>query len=131
MNLKHLDRHPKSHRTHAASPAANRNQIAKRRSSRMFLNASVVLLGEDRQKCSFSMPARATGLNKHGAALQLSRDLVVGCSVQLRNKQGIQVPARVVSILNASQGVSTYGIEFLEHDEKTLGFWGISFPVNS
>jgi hypothetical protein len=35
----------------------SRSQIAKRRSRRMFLNASVALSGEDRLKCSFTMPA--------------------------------------------------------------------------
>ena len=33
----------------------------------MALHASVGLAGEDRQKCSFTMPAKATKLNKHGA----------------------------------------------------------------
>lgn len=37
----------------------------------MFLSASVGMSGEDRLKCSFAMPARATTLNKHGAAVQI------------------------------------------------------------
>ena len=97
----------------------------------MLLNASIGLSGEDRLKCSFTMPARATNLNRHGAAVQLSRDLVVGSVILVRNKRGTEVSARVVAQLTASQGVSTYGIEFLEQDDKVSNFWGISFPSNA
>lgn len=96
----------------------------------MFLNASVGISGEDRLKCPFTMPARAIGLNKHGAAIQISRDLVVGSVLLMKNKRGVQVSARVVSQLTATQGVSTYGVEFAEED-KASNFWGISFPSNS
>jgi hypothetical protein len=94
----------------------------------MALNAPVGLSGEDRQKCSFTMPARATNLNRHGAAIQLNRELSVGSTVIVRNKRGTEVPARVVSQLAVLQGVTTYGIEFLEKDDKANNFWGITFP---
>jgi hypothetical protein len=94
----------------------------------MALSASVGLSGEDRLKCSFTMPARATNLNKHGAAVQLTRDLPVGSVVQVRNKNGGQASARIVAQLKASQGVSTYAIEFVEPDGGATNFWGISFP---
>ena len=77
------------------------------------------------------MPAKAFNLNKHGAAVQLSRDLPVGSVIMVRNKRGVQVAARVVAQLTASQGVSTYGIEFVETDDTASGFWGISFPSNA
>ena len=79
----------------------------------MGLNASIAMSGEDRLKCSFSMPARATNLNKHGGALHLTRDLEVGSVVRLRNKNRGEVSARIVALLKASQGVSTYAIEFV------------------
>jgi hypothetical protein len=96
----------------------------------MFLNATVGISGEDRLKCSFTMPAKAIGLNKHGAALQISRDLVVGSVITLRNQRGVQVSARIVSQLSATKGISTYGIEFVD-EEKAGNFWGISFPSNT
>jgi len=37
----------------------------------------------------------------------------------------------VVALLPAMQGVATYGIEFVEQDEKGKNFWGISFPSNA
>jgi hypothetical protein len=98
----------------------------------MALHASVGLSGEDRQKCSFTMPAKATKLNKHGAAVQLSRELLVGSVVTINNKRGIQLTARVVAQLAALQGgASTYAIEFVEQDERAETFWGITFPPNT
>lgn len=95
----------------------------------MSLHASVGLTGQDHHKAAFTINAKATNLNRHGAAVQLARELPVGSSVTLKNKRGIQVPARVVSQISAVEGLRTYGIEFLELDEKALQFWGISFPT--
>jgi hypothetical protein len=97
----------------------------------MALNATVALSGEDRQKCSFAMPARATNLNKHGAAVQLNRELRVGSAVVVRNQRGTLVSARVVAQLAAPHGIPTYAIEFVEPDDKANNFWGITFPSNT
>jgi hypothetical protein len=64
-----------------AAARLNNRQAAKRRSSRMALKACVQLSGEDRKKSFFTVSATATHLNKHGAAVQLNRDLVVGSVV--------------------------------------------------
>lgn len=37
--------------------------------------------GHDRQNCPFTMPAKATNLNRHGAVIQLPRDLSIGSAV--------------------------------------------------
>jgi hypothetical protein len=132
MNLKPAHPRPKSHGSDlAANATASRSQIAKRRSNRMALHASVGLAGEDRQKRSFTMPAKATKLNKHGAAVQLSRELQVGSVVSVNNKHGTELSARVVAQLVALEGVSTYAIEFVEQDERAETFWGIIFPPNT
>jgi hypothetical protein len=55
--------------------------------------------------------------------------LSVGSTISLQNKRGIQVSARVVSQISAVEGLRTYGIEFLEQDDRTMQFWGISFPT--
>jgi len=112
-----------------ATETVVRSQIAKRRSSRMALNAAIGLSGEDRHKCSFTVSARATSLNRHGAAIQIHRELSVGATVLVRNKRGIQAPARVVAQVNAIDGVRTYGIEFVQQDELVKSFWGITFPT--
>jgi hypothetical protein len=128
MSMKPTNPRPKSQ---VANPTISRSQIAKRRSNRMALHASVGLSGEDRQKCSFTTPARATKLNKHGAAVQLTRELLVGSVVSVNNKQGAKLSARVVAQLAASEGVLTYAIEFVEQDERAETFWGIMFPPNT
>jgi len=112
----------------ATISAITRSQIAKRRSSRMALSAPVGLSGEDNQKCPFSMPAKATNLNRFGAAIHLPRQLLVGSTVMVRNRRGTQLSARVVAQLAVSQGVSAYGIEFMEPGDVSNGFWGITFP---
>jgi hypothetical protein len=128
-------RKPSKHRSHpnpssdlTATRTLNRAQLGKRRSTRIALTSPVGLAGEDRNKSSFTMPATATNLNKHGAAVQLHRELQVGSIVSVKNKRGVHISARVVSQMVARQGVPTYAIEFVEQDDKARDFWGISFP---
>jgi hypothetical protein len=124
--------HP--HRSGSQRPSEiasiNRVQVLKRRSRRIALNAPVSLSGEDRQKCTFTMPARATNLNGYGAAIQLNRELLVGSAIRVRNARGGEASARVVNQVSAVQGIRTYGIEFLG-DGEVRNFWGISFPPPS
>jgi len=94
----------------------------------MALSAPVGLSGEDNQKCPFTMPAKATNLNRCGAAIHLARQLSVGSTVTVRNTRGTQLSARVVAQLAVSRGVSSYGIEFVESADVANGFWGITFP---
>jgi hypothetical protein len=75
------------------------------------------------------MPASASNLNRHGAAVQLNRELLVGSIVVARNARGTQVSARVVAKLPALQGVPTYAIEFVDQDDTAKNFWGIAFPT--
>jgi len=113
-------------------PPAGRPPQSKRRSSRMALQAPISLSGQDRQKCAFNMvPAKATNLNRHGAAVTLQRELLVGSTVAVKNQRGSMLTARVVAQLAALQGVPTYGIEFLDQDEKARSFWGIFFPSSN
>lgn len=97
----------------------------------MALNASVGVSGEDRQKATFTITAKATNLNRHGAAVQLNREMAVGSVVKVKNQRGMQVSARIVAQLMALQGITTYAIEFVDQDDAAKNFWGISFPSNS
>ena len=104
-------------------------QVLKRRSSRMALKASITMSGDDCTKCAFTLPAKATKLNRHGAAIQLNRELLVGSTVVLQNRRQTKLSARVVTLISAQrQGVYTYGVEFLEADAVEKNFWGINFP---
>jgi len=112
-----------------AIPASGRTSALKRRSTRIPLKSSVAVSGEDRSKCSFTIGAKATGLNKHGGAIQITRELLVGTTVLVRNKRGTQISARVVSQIDAEQGLLKYGIQFVEEDIRSATFWGITFPT--
>lgn len=94
----------------------------------MALHAAVGLSGEDVQMGTFTVKAKATNLNQHGAAVQLHKELPIGSTVVVRNQRGAQVSARVVSQISAIEGLRTYGIEFVEKDDRAKQFWGISFP---
>lgn len=94
--------------------AVTRNQLLRRRSNRMALKIRIGVSGKDREKCTFTMPARATNLNRYGAAIHLNRELPVGSTVVVRNSHGAQAPMRVVALVNVAQGTYTYGVEFLQ-----------------
>jgi hypothetical protein len=109
--------------------SVNGMQLLKRRSSRMALNARITLSGDNHMKCAFTMPAKATKLNRHGAAIQLNRELSVGSTIVLQNTRHAHLSARVVSLISTQrQGVYTYGVEFLDADAVGKNFWGINFP---
>jgi hypothetical protein len=108
----------------------NRYQLGKRRSVRMTLKAHVGLSGHDHQKCPFTMPAQATNLNRYGAAVHVNRELAVGSKIVVRNKYAAQVSARVVTQISVVEGGGRiYGIEFVEQDDQSKDFWGITFPT--
>lgn len=129
MNLKHSDRRSHTHHQHPiAGAAADRSAVSRRRSNRMQLQAAIGISGEDRQKATFTITAKATNLNRHGAAVQLNREMAVGSVVKVKNQRGTQLSARIVAQIMALQGISTYAIEFVDQDEAAKNFWGISFP---
>jgi hypothetical protein len=68
-----------------------------------------------------------TNLNRHGAAIQLKCELLVGSIVVVRNNRGAQAFARVVAHVAGMKGVRTYGIEFLEENDRMKNFWGSPF----
>lgn len=103
------------------------NPASKRRSTRMALSATVGLSGEDVQNGPFTINAKAVSLNRHGAAVQINRDLPVGSKIVVRNQRGAQISARVVNQIRAIGNVRTFGIEFLDQDDSQQ-FWGIAFP---
>jgi hypothetical protein len=109
------------------SRSIDRNVLAKRRSSRIALKMPIGLAGEDYLKSPFTMPARATNLNRHGATIQLTRKLSVGSILLVRNNRGTQISARIVAQVSAIDGLHCYGIEFLEQAAAD-NFWGIVFP---
>jgi len=93
------------------------------------LDACITLSGSEPMNAGFTLHAKANRLNKHGAAIQLNRELKVGSTVVIRNIRQTQAPARVVNCVAELQGVYIYGVEFLEPDAVNRNFWGINFPA--
>lgn len=94
----------------------------------MALSAAIGLSGEDTQTGPFSVNAKAVSLNMHGAAVQINRDLPIGSTITVRNQRGARISARVVNQVRAIGGLRTFGIEFLDPDDRAKQFWGICFP---
>src|SRR5438128_869147 len=107
-----------------AMPVIGRNLAGMRRSNRIALATPVALTGKDQARAPFSLNANATNLNRHGAALQLSREIMVGTIVVVKNRRGAQLSARIVAQVSAMQGKHTYGIEFVEDSDSSRTFWG-------
>jgi len=55
----------------------------------------------------------------------------VGTTILVQNKRGARLSARIVAQVSAMQGKHTYGIEFVEDNDKSRTFWGITFPANA
>ena len=105
--------------------------VARSRNNTMLLKTGVELAGEDRLKCPFVISATATNLNFNGGIIQLARDLTVGSVLMVKNRGGARVSARITACLTSQNGMFAYEIEFVQPDETTNNFWGITFPPNA
>lgn len=101
-----------------------------RRSRRISVPVAVVLRGADSAEAGFSVSARATNLNLHGAVVMASKKLELGQNISIRNPGGAEVAARVVCELRYHRGEHTYGVELIS-SAPILGFWGVQFPTPS
>ena len=124
MNQRTPGPHPRA--ASARKLAVVSSQPPKRRSTRMVLTTVISMSGKDRQG-EFTTSVRATNLNRYGAAIQSNRELPISSVITLRNR-GAELSARIVTRTDVGDGLLFYGIEFLEHDERSRDFWGIVFP---
>jgi hypothetical protein len=97
----------------------------KRRTTRVALQQTVGISGEDRNGQKFTVGGKATGLNRHGGAIAVPRQVNVGATLTLRNVQKLEATVKVISQIKAVSGLHSYGVQFVEEAE---GFWGITFP---
>jgi hypothetical protein len=98
----------------------------RRRSERVMLRTSVLVLAEDEKRRQLQEAAVTQVVNAHGGLLQMSKHLHVGQSFLLNNpRTNMEVSCRVVRIDDA--GVDSFNIAF-EFDHPAPGFWPIVFP---
>jgi hypothetical protein len=101
--------------------------MSRRRTRRLALTVPVEVSGKDVGNTAFTIAATATNLNRHGATLQIDRDLAVGSIVVMQNNRRARVSARVVAQISTKARCSAYGVEFIDAD-NVMDFWGITFP---
>jgi hypothetical protein len=102
------------------------NPINRRRSERVMLHMTVVVLAENEEHKQIQEEAKTQVVNAHGGLVKLKNHLHVGQSFQLCNpKNKMEQGCRVVR-------VEEYGTEFFnvafEFDHPAPGFWPIVFP---
>jgi hypothetical protein len=98
----------------------------RRRSERVILRISVMVLAEDEERKQIQEKAETQVVNAHGGLLQMRSHLHVGQSFLLHNPQSNkEMSCRVVRI--EEQGLEFYNIAF-EFDRPAPNFWPIVFP---
>ena len=102
-------------------PSENR-----RRSERVMLRMTVVVLAEDEERKPIHEETQTQVVNAHGGLMLTRAKLHVGQSFILMNpRSGMEAPCRVVR--SEEQGLEFYQIAF-EFDEPYPNFWPVVFP---
>ncbi|HLY61639.1 MAG TPA: PilZ domain-containing protein [Terriglobia bacterium] len=99
----------------------------KRRSDRLWLTVPVRVEGADSAGEKFECEGRVINLNRHGARIQVSRELTQSQPIRLKSPDAEhQADFRVVEIISAAGSPDVeYGAECLS---ETQNFWQIEFP---
>jgi len=98
----------------------------RRRSERVILRMSVVVLAEDEDRKQLQEQAETQVVNAHGGLMKMRSHLHVGQSFLLNNPQnGMEMSCRVVRC--EEEGMEFYNIAF-EFDRPAPNFWPIVFP---
>jgi hypothetical protein len=98
----------------------------RRRSERVVLRMSVLLVAEDEERKQIQETAETQIVNAHGGLLRMRQHLHVGQSFHLTNPQiGSEVTCRVVR--TEEEGMEFFRVAF-EFDRPAPGFWPIVFP---
>jgi PilZ domain len=98
----------------------------RRRSERVMLRVSVIVLAEDEERRQMQVQAYTQVVNAHGGLLQMKSHIHVGQSFLLRNpRSGAEMSCRVVRIEDS--GLDLYNVAF-EFDRPAPNFWPVVFP---
>jgi hypothetical protein len=101
-------------------------QRNRRRSERVLLRMSVMVLAENEERRQIQEEAKTQVVNAHGGLMQMKSHLHVGQSFLLNNPQnGHEISCRVVRVEEA--GMEFYNIAF-EFDRPDPKFWPVTFP---
>ena len=107
-------------------PPAISDDSAPRRSQRVMLKVSVVVLAQGADDKPVSEETRTVTVNAHGAMILLGLRVPIGQSPTLRNlSTGEEVSCRVVYLSPHQAEKREIGVEFIKPCPR---FWRISFP---
>jgi hypothetical protein len=98
----------------------------RRRSERVMLRMSVIVLAEDEERRRIQEEAKTQVVNAHGGLLKMQSHLHVGQSFLLSNPgNGMEMTCRAVRI--EESGLDFYNVAF-EFERPAPKFWPIVFP---
>jgi len=107
-------------------PPSRGDNNAQRRSQRVMLKVSVVVLAHGRDNKLLSEVTRTVTVNAHGASVMLGLEVSIGQVLMLRNSgTGEEASCRVVYLSPHQSAKREVGIDFMK---PCPGFWRISFP---
>lgn len=101
-------------------------QANRRRSERVVLRVSVVVIAEDEEHKPIEETAETQVVNAHGGLMRMRSHLHVGQSFQLSNPRNhMEITCRVVRA--EEEGMEFYRVAF-EFSRPAPKFWPIVFP---
>src|SRR6266446_1431895 len=107
-------------------PSNSDDKSAQRRSQRVMIKVSVMVLAEGADKKSVSEETRTVTVNAHGAMILLGLKVSIGQLLTLRNSRTREEAACRVVYLNPHEAEKRQvGVDFMEPCPR---FWRISFP---
>ena len=109
-----------------APPPSRGDSDAQRRSQRVMLKVSVVVLAHGADNKRVSEETRTVAVNAHGAMILLGMKVSNGQILMLRHSgTGEEVSCRVVYLSPHQSEKREVGVDFIK---PSPGFWRISFP---
>ena len=107
-------------------PLNSADQNAQRRSQRVIVKVSVMVLAEGTDNKPVSEETRTVTVNAHGAMILLGFKVSIGQLLTLRNSRtGEEVACRVVYVSPHESEKRQVGVDFMKPCPR---FWRISFP---
>src|SRR6266404_8423002 len=107
-------------------PKSRGDSDVQRRSQRVMLKVSVVVLAHGADNKRVSEETRTVTVNAHGAMILLGMKVSIGQVLMLRHSgTGEEVSCRVVYLSPHQSDKREVGVEFMR---PSPGFWRISFP---
>src|SRR5216683_7897054 len=107
-------------------PSNSGDQTAQRRSQRVIVRVSVMVLAQGTDNKPVSEETRTVTVNAHGAMILLGLNVSIGQLLTLRNSRtGEEIACRVVYVSPHQSEKRQVGVDFMNPCPR---FWRISFP---